>query len=110
LSKFHHQCPEIRITCVKDQGLEAVWIVVHHPISLVVGSSFQSIDHVCFRVCRKEVQPELLFKFFPGLDGENTSVCFLTEYVFGPLGGMTSLEEHEGPEDPFLFVMELLRG
>jgi len=56
------------------------------------------------------VQLELLFKFSPGLDGENASVCFLTEYVFGPLGGMTSLEEREGPEDPFLFFIELLRG
>ena len=56
------------------------------------------------------MQPELLFKFSPGLDGENASVCFLIEYVFGPLGGTTSLEEHEGPENPFLFVLELLRG
>ena len=39
-----------------------------------------------------------------------TGVHFLTEYVFGPFGGMTSLEECESPEDPFLFVMELLRG
>jgi len=90
--------------------LEAVQIVVHHPISLVVGSSFQSVDRVCFRVCREEVQPELLFEFSPGLNRENASVCFLTEYIFGLLGGMTSLEEHEGPEDPFLFVMELLWG
>ena len=56
------------------------------------------------------MQPELLFKFSPGLDGKNASVRFLTEYVFRPLGGTTSLEEHEGPEDPFLFVMELLWG
>jgi len=56
------------------------------------------------------MQLELLFEFSPGLDGENTSVCFLTEYIFGPLGSTTSLEEHEGPEDPFLFVMELLWG
>jgi len=90
--------------------LEAVQIVVHHPISLVVGSSFQSVDRVHFYVCREEVQPELLFKFSPGLDGENASVCFLMEYVFGPLGSTTSLEEREGPEDPFLFVIELLRG
>jgi len=76
----------------------------------VIESSFQSVDHVRFRVCREEVQLELLFEFSPGLDGENTSVCFLTEYIFGPLGSTTSLEEHEGPEDPFLFVMELLRG
>ena len=56
------------------------------------------------------MQLELLFKFSPGLDGENTSVRFLTEYVFRPLGSTTSLEEREGPEDPFLFVMELLWG
>ena len=90
--------------------MEAVQIVVHHPIFLVVGSLFQTIDRVHFHVCREEVQPELLFKFSLGLDGENASVRFLTEYVFGPLGGTTSLEEHEGPEDPFLFVMELLWG
>ena len=56
------------------------------------------------------MQLELLFKFSPGLDGENASVRFLTEYVFRPLGGTTSLEEREGPEDPFLFIMELLWG
>ena len=56
------------------------------------------------------MQLELLFKFSLGLNGENTSVRFLTEYIFGPFGSTTSLEEHEGPEDPFLFVMELLRG
>jgi len=76
----------------------------------VIGSSFQSVDHVRFRVCREEVQLELLFEFSLGLDGENTSVRFLTEYIFGPLGSTTSLEEHKGPEDPFLFVMELLWG
>jgi len=90
--------------------LEAIQIVVYHPISLVVGSSFQSIDCVHFHVCREEVQLELLFKVSPGLDGENASVRFLTEYVFGPLGGTTSFEEYESPENPFLFVMELLRG
>jgi len=76
----------------------------------VVGSSFQSVDCICFRVCREEVQPELLFKVSPGLDGENASVRFLTEYVFRPLGGMTSFEERESPENPFLFIMELLWG
>jgi len=90
--------------------LEAVQIVVYRPISLVVGSSFQSVDHVRFRVCREEVQPELLFKVSPGLDGENASIRFLTEYVFGPLGSTTSFEECESPENPFLFVVELLRG
>jgi len=90
--------------------LEAVQIVVYRLISLVVGSSFQSVDHVRFRVCREEVQPELLFKVSPGLDGENASIRFLTEYVFGPLGSTTFFEECESPENPFLFVVELLRG
>ena len=90
--------------------MEAIQIVVYPPISLVVGSSFQGIDRVCFRVCREEVQPELLFKVSLGLDGENASVRFLMEYVFGPLGGTTSLEERESPENPFLFIVELLRG
>jgi len=90
--------------------LEAIQIVVHRPISLVVGGSFQSVDRVCFHVDREEVQPELSFKFSPGLDRENASVRFLTKYVFEPLGGTSSLEECEGPENPFLFVLELLRG
>jgi len=90
--------------------LEAIQIVVHRPISLVVGGSFQSVDRVRFHVDREEVQLELSFKFSLGLDGENASVRFLTKYVFGPLGGTSSLEEREGPENPFLFVLELLRG
>jgi len=90
--------------------LESIQIVVHHLISLVVGGFFQSVDRVCFCIDREEVQPELLFKFSPGLDGENTSVRFLMKYVFGPLSSITSFEEHEGPENPFLFVLELLRG
>jgi len=76
----------------------------------VVGSSFQSVDCIHFCVCGEEVQLELLFKFSPGLDGENASVRFLMEYIFGPLGGTTSLEEHKGPENPFLFIIELLQG
>jgi len=76
----------------------------------VVGSSFQSIDCVCFHVCKEEVQLELLFKVSLDLDGENASVRFLTEHVFRPLGSTTSFEERESPENPFLFVMELLQG
>jgi len=77
---------------------------------LVVGGSFQSIDRVCFRVDREEVDPELLFEVPPGLDGEDASVCFLTEYVLRPLGGVTIFEKREGPEDFLLFVVELLWG
>ena len=90
--------------------MEAIQIVVHHPISLVVGGPFQSVDRVCFCIYREEVQLELLFEVSPGLDGENASVYFLTKYIFGPLGGATSFEERESLENLFLLVMELLRG
>ena len=90
--------------------MEAIQIVIYYPISLVVGSSFQSIDHIHFHVYREEVQPELLFKVFPGLDGKNASIHFLTEHIFGPLGGMTFFEEHKSLENPFLFIMKLLQG
>jgi len=53
LSKFHHQCPGIHITYIGDQDLEAVQIVVYYLISLVVGSSFQSID--CVERGKREV-------------------------------------------------------
>jgi len=76
----------------------------------VVGGSFQSIDHICFHVNRKEVNLELLFKVPLGLDGENASVRFLTEHVFGPLGGTTTFEECEGLENSLLFIVELLQG
>jgi len=89
--------------------LEAIQIVVHHPISLVVGGPFQSVDHVRFHIYREEVQPELLFEVSPGLDGKNASVHFLTEHVFGPLGSVTSFEECESPENLFLLVVELFQ-
>ena len=74
----------------------------------MVGDAFQSIDCVRFCVNREEVDPELLFKVASCWDGENASVCFLTEHVFGPLGGMTAFKEYEGPENFLLFVVELL--
>jgi len=74
----------------------------------VVGGSFQSIDCVHFHINREEVNPELLFKVLPGLDGKNASVCLLTEYIFGPLGGVTTFEECESPENSLLFIVELL--
>jgi len=76
----------------------------------MVGGSFQSIDRICFCVDREEVDPELLFKVPPGLDGKDASVRFLTEHVLGPLGGVTTFEKHEGPENFLLFIVELLRG
>jgi len=76
----------------------------------VIGSSFQCIDNVYFRINREEMNPELLFKVSLCWNGENASVCFLTEHVFRPLGGTTIFEECEGPENFLLFVVELLQG
>jgi len=53
---------------------------------------------------------ELLFKVSSCLDREDTSVCFLIEHVFRPLGDTTTFEEYESPENSLLFVMELLWG
>jgi len=77
---------------------------------LVVGGSFQSVDRVRFHIYREEVESELLLEVPPGGYGENAGVCFLTEDVLRPFGGMTILEERESPENFFLFVMELLWG
>jgi len=56
------------------------------------------------------VKSELLLKVPPGWYGENAGVCFLTENILGPFGSTTILEKHEGPEDFFLLVIELLWG
>jgi len=66
---------------------------------LVVGGSFQSIDRVCFRIHREEVESELLLEVPLGWYRENAGVRFLTEDVLGPFGGTTILEKHESPED-----------
>jgi len=76
----------------------------------VVGGSFQSVDRIHFRIYREEVKLELLLKVPLGWYGENAGVCFLTEDVLGPLGGVTILEKREGPEDFFLLIVELLWG
>jgi len=76
----------------------------------VVGGSFQSIDHVRFRIYWEEVESELLLKVPPGWYGENAGVRFLTENVLGLFGGTTILEKRESPENFFLLVIELLRG
>jgi len=76
----------------------------------VIGGAFQSIDCVRFRVNREEVNLELLLKVSLGLDGKNTSVRFLTEYIFRPLGGMTTFEECKSPENSFFFIVKLLQG
>jgi len=77
---------------------------------LVVGGSFQDVDHVHFHIHREEVNPELLFKVPPGLHRENTSICFLTEDILEPLGGTTTLEKCESSENFFLFIIDLFQG
>jgi len=94
----------------RDQGLEIVQIIIYCLTSLVVGDFFQGVDRVCFCIHREEVNLELLFKVPPGLHGENTSVCFLTGDVLRPLGGMTTLEKCESPENFFLFIVKLFWG
>ena len=75
----------------------------------MIGGAFQSIDCVRFCINWEEVNPELLLKVSPGSDGENTSVCFLTKHVFGPLGSMTTFEERKSPKNPLFFIVELFR-
>jgi len=76
----------------------------------VVGGSFQSVNCVCFRIYREEVESELLLEVPPGWYGENAGVCFLTKDVLGPFGNMTILEKRESPENFFLLIVELLWG
>jgi len=90
--------------------LEVVQVVIHHPVSLVIGGAFQGIDRVRFHVNREEVDSELLLKVSLGLDREDASVRFLAKHVFGPLGGTTTFEECESPEDLLLLIVELLWG
>jgi len=76
----------------------------------VVGGSFQSVDHVRFRIYQEEVKSELLLKVPPDWYGENAGVHFLTEDVLGLFGSTTILEKRKSPENFFLLVIELLRG
>jgi len=76
----------------------------------VIRGALQSIDCIRFCVNWEEVNPELLLEVSPGLDGENTSVCFLTKHVFRPLGSTTTFEERESPKDPLFFIVELFWG
>jgi len=108
--ELYHQHLGIYITCIRDQGLEVIQIVIYYLTSLVVGDSFQSIDYVCFCIGQEEVNPELLLEVSLGLDGKNTSVHFLTEHISRLLGSMTIFEECESLENSLLFVVELLQG
>jgi len=90
--------------------LEVVQVVVYCSASLAIGDAFQNIDCIHFRINREEVDPELLLKVSPGLNREDASIRFLAKHIFGPLGGTTTFEECESPEDLLLLIVELLWG
>ena len=66
------------------------------------------INGIHFHIDQKELTPELLFEVSPGLNGKNTSVCFLVKKVFGLSCGSSILEKSESPEDFFLIAAQLL--
>ena len=108
LAEFYYQGPRVRVASIQDQGQEAVQVVVYYLVSLIVRGPFQGIDYICFCIDWKELTLELPFEVSPGLNGKNTSVCFLVKKVFGPSCGSSILEKSESPEDFFLIAAELL--
>jgi len=77
---------------------------------LIIRGAFQSVNGVCFRIDRKELTLELLFKVGPGLDGKDAGVCFLAKEVLGPPCGSSIFEKGKSPKDFFLIAAELLWG
>jgi len=77
---------------------------------LIIRGAFQSVNGICFRIDRKELTLELLFKVDPGLDGKDAGVCFLAKEVLGPPCGSSIFEKGKGPKDFFLIAAELLWG
>jgi len=75
---------------------------------LVVEYFLQGIDYIGFCINWKELSLKLLFEVSPGLDREFASICFVSKDVLGPLGYLTSFEEHESPKYFFLFTTKLL--
>ena len=94
LSKLHHQSLQVYVASIRDQGLEAVQIVVHHLISLVVECSLQDIYSVNLYIDQKELSSEVLVEVSPGLQRKHTSVWFLLKEIFGPFCGPTSFEKY----------------
>jgi len=109
-AELHHKSPGVSVSSVGDQGEEAVQVIVHRPVSLVVCGAFQSVNGIGFCVDWKELTPELLFEVSPRLDRKNASVCLLAKEVFGPPRGMSVFEKGEGPKDFLLIAAELLRS
>jgi len=109
-AELHHKSLGVSVSGVGDQGEEAVQVIVHRLVSLVVRGAFQSVNGVGFCVDRKELTPELLFEVSPRLDRKNASVRLLAKEVFGPPRGTSVFEKGEGPKDFFLIAAELLRS
>jgi len=108
--ELHHKSPGVSVSGVGDQGEEAVQVIVHRPVSLVVHGAFQSINGIGFCVDQKELTPELLFEVSPRLDRKNAGVRLLAKKVFGPPHGTFVFEKGEGPKDFLLIAAELLRS
>jgi len=109
-AELHHKSPEVSVSGVRDQGEEAVQVIVHCLVSLVVCGAFQSVNGIGFCVDRKELTPELLFKVSPRLDRKNAGIRLLAKEVFRPPRGMSVFEKGKGPKDFLLIAAELLRS
>ena len=109
-AELHHKSPGVSVSGVGDQGEEAVQVIVHRPVSLVVRGAFQSINGIGFCIDRKELTPELLFEVSPRLDRKNAGVRLLAKEVFRPPRGMSVLEKGEDPKDFLLITAELLQS
>jgi len=109
-AELHHKSPGVSVSGIGDQGEEAVQVIVHRPVSLVVRGAFQSVNGIGFCVDRKELTPELLFEVSPRLDRKNAGVRLLAKEVFGPPRGTSIFEKGEGPKDFLLIAAELLRS
>jgi len=109
-AELHHKSPGVSVSGIGDQGEEAVQVIVHRPVSLVVRGAFQSVNGIGFCVDRKELTSKLLFEVSPRLDRKNAGVRLLAKEVFGPPHGTSVLEKGEGPKDSLLIAAELLQS
>jgi len=107
-AELYHKSPGISVSGVRDQGEEAVQIIVNRPVSLVVHGAFQSVNGIGFCVDRKELTLELLFEVGPRLDRKNAGICLLAKEVLGPPRSTSVFEKGEGPKDFLLIAAELL--
>jgi len=109
-AEFHHKSPGVSVSGIGDQGEEAVQVIIHHPVSLVVRGAFQSINGICFYVDQKELTLELLFEVSPRLDRKNAGVHLLAKEVLGPPRSTSVFEKDKGPKDFLLIAAELLQS